>query len=340
MIRHMPDNANIILNVYDGQRQLLDKAVRWSAQAIDGRGLDGRKTLTFANLKGGSQLLNVPFFDNFGDNYTIVVDADGFQTAAWRPVTVSDAGAVTADILLLPNSGAFNFARATWDQLSQLRPNVAKMIRACCPDPATAAAMYSDACESNSAPMACFLNLVTAMADMQLPSGKNPLDYYWSVGWPSGDPATADWNQQFDNLMKQDRMFCYVDQAILPDVRAANALGAFSKELNPDMWGHSGATESYKQVQFDVANVQLTFHGRDTAILQDENHNLVQCVKIEPDIDYYKDLGAHGLQEVIPNAVTHGLTDPKMVYALRWMATKRETHLPEFNPLYTVQAVA
>jgi hypothetical protein len=46
--------------------------------------------------------------------------------------------------------------------------------------------------------------------------------------------------------------------------------------------------------------------------------------------------GAHGLQEVIPNAITHGLTDPKVVYTLRWMATEREPHLPEFNPLYTV----
>jgi hypothetical protein len=160
------------------------------------------------------------------------------------------------------------------------------------------------------------------------------------VGWPSGDPTTADWNQQFDSVMKQDRMFCYVDQAILADVRAANAQGAFSKEVNPEIWGHTGATESYKQVQFDVANVQLTFHGRDTAIFQDEHHNPVQCVKIEPDIDYYKDLGAHGLQEVIPNAITHGLTDPKVVYMLRWMATKREPNLPEFNPLYTVEAAA
>jgi hypothetical protein len=158
------------------------------------------------------------------------------------------------------------------------------------------------------------------------------------VDWPQGDPTTADWIQQFDNVMKQDRFFAYVDQAILPDVQAANKLGAFSKELNPDIWGHSGATESYKQVQFDVANVQLTFHGRDTAIFQDENHNLVQCVKIEPDIDYYKDLGAHGLVEVIPNAITHDLTDPKVVYSLRWMAAKREPHLPEFNPLYTVEA--
>src|ERR1017187_70051 len=242
----MPDNANIILNVYDGKRQLLDKAVRWSAQAIDGRSLNDRKTLLFPDLHGGSQLLNVPFFDNFGDDYTIIVTADGFQMNAWRPVTVSSLGPVNADILLLPNNGAPHFAGATWDQLSQLRPHVAKMIRACSPTPQAAAAMYTSGYENRAPSIACFLNLVTAMADMKLPSGKSPLDYYWNVGWPQGDPTTADWIQQFDNVMKQDRFFAYVDQAILPDVQAANKLGAFSKELNPDIWEHSGATESYK----------------------------------------------------------------------------------------------
>ena len=42
---------------------------------------------------------------------------------------------------------------------------------------------------------------------------------------------------------------------------------------------------------------------------------------------------------MIPNTITHGLTDPKVVYQLRrWIATKREPHLPEFNPLFTVEA--
>ena len=139
----MSDTANIILNVYDGKRQLLDKAVQWSAQAIDGRSLNERKTLTFPNLSGGSVLLNVPFFDNFGDNYTIIVKADGFEMGAWRPVTVSNRAPVTMDILLLPNNGALHFAGATWDKLSVLRPNVAKMIRAGSATPQAAAAMYA-----------------------------------------------------------------------------------------------------------------------------------------------------------------------------------------------------
>ena len=76
----------------------------------------------------------------------------------------------------------------------------------------------------------------------------------------------------------------------------------------------------------------------------DANNQPVKCVKIEPDIDYYEDVAAHALLEFIPNCINKevagpakGLTDPKVVYALRWMAARREG-LPDFNPLYTVEA--
>ncbi|MEO8367721.1 MAG: hypothetical protein ABI806_00790 [Candidatus Solibacter sp.] len=334
----MPTTANILLNVFDGRRQLLDQAIQWSATAIDGRGLQERKTLVFPPFHGGAQVLNVPFFDNFGDNYTILVNANGFESNAWRPVTVSDRSPVTADMMLLPKNGAPHFATATWEKLKLLRPNVARMIRASGATSDAAGAMYTAGFEGRPTPLACFLNLVTAMADIQLPSGKNPLDYYWNAGWPAGDPGSPDWTKKFDDVLKVDRFFGYVDQAILPDIRAAAQLGAFSKEANPEKVGHPGATESYKQTQFDVANVQLTFHGRDTALLRDENNNPVQCVKIEPDIDFFRDPLAHGLLEFIPNALTKGKTDAKTVFALRWMAGKREPHLPEFNPLYTIEA--
>jgi hypothetical protein len=57
----------------------------------------------------------------------------------------------------------------------------------------------------------------------------------------------------------------------------------------------------------------------------------VDCIKVEPDIDYFQDLGAHTLLEVIPNSITHGLTDPKRVYVLRWIAG-RHAGVPEFAP--------
>ena len=56
---------------------------------------------------------------------------------------------------------------------------------------------------------------------------------------------------------------------------------------------------------------------------------------VEPDIDYYRDLAAHTIFEVIPNKLTNTLTDPTEVYVLRWIAGQT-AGVPEFAPLYTI----
>jgi hypothetical protein len=93
---------------------------------------------------------------------------------------------------------------------------------------------------------------------------------------------------------------------------------------------HPGATCSFKQVQFGEANVQLTFHEDDRRTIDG-----VECIKVEPDIDYYKDLGAHAILEVMPNSLAGRLTDPKLVYILRWIAGRR-AGVAEFDPPYTL----
>ena len=134
--------------------------------------------------------------------------------------------------------------------------------------------------------------------------------------------------------MKQDRFYAYVDKAIVNDVIEAGTVGAFSQENNSGTW-HPGATLSHKQNQFDVTNVQLTFHQGNTKILRDPRTGKdIDCVVIEPDIDYYKDLLAHSLFEVLPNTFTKGLTDPRAVLLLRWIASKQAGL--DFNPLFTV----
>jgi hypothetical protein len=87
------------------------------------------------------------------------------------------------------------------------------------------------------------------------------------------------------------------------------------------------ASRSYKQLQFGEANVQITFHEN---IPGPEG-----LVKVETDIDYYKNAVAHAILEVIPNHFTKGKTNPVMAYALRWTAAK-EQNLPEFDPLFTI----
>ncbi len=334
----MPDTANIVLHAYDGARQLFPNDKRWSVQTRDGRSqADGQQTLYF-NVTGASAILTVPYFDNFGDLYTVIAEAGGYDNSAWYPVPVTDEAPVNLDLMFLPKDGVPHFANATWSKLQQSRSGVAQMIRRGCESPEASADKYSAVMENRPAALACFLNIVTALADIVLPSGKCALEYYWNIAWPAGDWKDPAWFRNLDTIFKQDRFFCYVDRAILPDVRAANGHG-FSREPDPQAWGHTDATESYKQTQFDMANVQLTFHGTDTTTFTDENQNQISCVKIEPDIDYYKDVAAHALLEVIPNWITKGLTDPRVVYAMRWMTAKREG-LHAFDPLYTVEAQA
>lgn len=157
----MPDTAQILINVYDGTRQPLSPQVEWIARISDARSLSDRKTDTYAGLKGASKLFAVHFFDNFFDDYTVVVSPAGFDDYGWSPVRVHPA------------------------------------------------------------------------------AGKGR---------------------------------------------------------------HPGASE-----------------------------------RREADIDCYKDLLSHGLLEVIPNALSHGLTEPAVAFALRWMAGMR-AGLPPFNPLYTVES--
>ena len=61
--------------------------------------------------------------------------------------------------------------------------------------------------------------------------------------------------------------------------------------------------------------------------------------KVEPGVDYFSDLTAHTLLEVVSNAITYGLIDPKQVYVLRWIAGKH-AGVPEFAPSYTITGYA
>ena len=105
----MSDTANIILNAYDGRRQLIPNTVQWSAQTFDGRSLSERQRLQFPSLRGASQVLTVPFFDNFGDLYTVIANIDGYGDSAWYPVHVSCNIPVTLDLMFLAKDARPHF---------------------------------------------------------------------------------------------------------------------------------------------------------------------------------------------------------------------------------------
>lgn len=51
---------------------------------------------------------------------------------------------------------------------------------------------------------------------------------------------------------------------------------------------------------------------------------------------YWPATSIYALLEVVANALTHSLTDPRQVYVLRWIAG-RHAGVPNFDPPYTLE---
>ena len=162
------------------------------------------------------------------------------------------------------------------------------------------------------------MNLITAMNEIGIGGGKTPLDYLKAIQW--------------DNTFAQDRFFGYIDPAMIPAVEATAKDGGFAEEKNPECvssWRHA---ELYKQTEYDYSNVESTFHqnAADRKVIDG-----LECILFEPDMDLYKDLLDHGVLEVLPNLLTHGLTDPVDILSLRWLDTN-DAYAPPFDPGYTL----
>lgn len=300
--------SKLRLCIFDGTRQPFASPAQFLVRIVDGN----QKQQVWKDYQQNDLAFDLPFFDNLGDNYSVLVSSDGYKQAGFVPVKLSNAYLTTLDIMLISSTPTFNFANALWPQAKAAYPFLAQGT-----DDATGAQRYTDLIENTPKSVACLLNLGEAMSQINLSQG-TPLNYIKQLRWDAPYAPT------------QDRFFAWCDVALINQVKAAAAKGQFAVEVDPGLL-HSGATSSWKQIQFGEANVQLTFHEHDKASIDG-----VDCVMIEPDIDYYRDPAAHILLEVVPNALTHTLTDPAEVYVLRWIAGQT-AGVPEFDPLYTIR---
>jgi hypothetical protein len=313
--------GTIRINIVDGARQPIPDNLQLLIRILDGR---KREVLSQWATGSAIPVQGLPFHNSPDDWYTVIVHASGYQDGAIYPVRLQQGRLVDAWLMLEPNHAGFQFAKIETIQadarLYQLLANGA---------PAGAdgvATRYHDTLEAQPMMMGALLTLGTAIRDIPLDDLSSPLDYYWEVMW--------------DDLMP-DRFFAWVDARLADRIGMLEKLHSFAAEDDPAHW-HPGipgkmkaATRSWKQTRFDVANVQLTFHEDDKKRTVKPNGSTVDCVIVEPDIDYYKDLLAHGLFEVLPNLATGGKTDPRTVYSLRWTSTMLEG-LTEFNPPLTL----
>jgi len=316
--------ATIMVNLFDGTRQPM--AIGSAPSNVLVRVIDGNQREVSADFHTAASIdFEVPFFDGPGDKYSVIASADGWLQAGFTPIPVSPSVVQMVDLMLLPKSGNFNFADASWQNLSQKHAAMAAIIAHGAGDDQAAQERYTNLMENQPASLACMLNLMTAMADIHLPK-KTPLDYLKEIIWTTMAGQVA--GETLD-APAQDRFYAWADKALVDQAITAARQKEFSQEINPNFF-HKGATLSYKQIQFGEANVQLTFHQKDTKVIDG-----VDCIALEPDIDYFRDLGAHALLEVLPNFITGGLTDPRAVYVLRWIAGRR-AGVPDFEPPYTI----
>ena len=298
--------SKLQVRIFDGSRRLFALPADFFITIIDGN----QTRRVWQDYQSNDILFDLPFFDNFGDNYSVIVSSKGCKQAGFVPVKLSNAHLTILDLMLVPNNPGFNFAEATFAEATEAYPFLGSPT-----DPA-AQKRYDDLLDQSQLSLACLLNLGEAMSQINLPQG-TPIDYIKQIRW--------------DKPPAQDRFFAWCDALLVDQVRRAAQAGLFAVEYGADIL-HPGATNSWKQVQFGEANVQLTFHEHpeDTAVIDG-----VKCVTLEPDMDYYRDPLAHVLLEVVPNALTHTLTNPAEVYVLRWIAG-RTARVPEFAPLYNI----
>lgn len=313
-----PNTGAIQVNIVDGTRQPF-AAGRDSLLRI----LDGRHQQALSTWVSGPSIRvrDLTFHNSPDDNYTVFVHSKGYNDGAIYPVPLRERATVEANIMLIPGNGEFHFRR--WADMQTGDPRILQLLTN---GAANAAQRYQDTYEAKGREMGALLTLGTAIRDIALDDGSSPLSYYWEVIW---------------DLLAPDRFWAWAEAGLAERIRKMADLNAFAEEKDAAFW-HKGvasigpATRSWKQTRFDVCNVQLTFHENDTAVRTDANGRQVRCVVVEPDIDYYKDLVAHGLIEVVPNALTGGKTDPRVVYQMRWMATLMEG-LRAFDPPCTIE---
>lgn len=315
----MSSTAEIQLNVVDGTRQPIASDINLLVTVQDGN--PDRKE---ANIKRtfNSPLLpfEVPFYNNYWDNYTVIVSASGFWQAGFKPVKIDKGILQKIDIMLIPSKSSFNFDEASWDNLRSHHPKVFNLLSSdSSGNPDGGAKNRYEQLKKDGLPLAGFLNLTTALEAAHLLQG-NPLQYFKSIAWE-------------DKGIAQDRFFGWADPELVKQVASAAAQGTFKKQTSIDLLEHPGSTQSYKQKEFGEANLQITFHEQNRKAVGDTN-----WVLVEIDMDYYQDLLAHIFLEVLPNKI-NGLTDPRWVYVLRWIAGNHAGK-PDFAPPYTIEQEA
>ncbi len=316
-----PNNSqtgSVVLNVFDGQRRLVAPGTKLLVRIIDGN----QKFIVDRYYDGPSiRFDGLPFYDNFGDNYTVIVWTDGYKQAGFTPVKISNKPEETPvlDLMLLPSKYTIDFKDASFDALKLANSPIYFLLLA--GDSETVAKARWEALMRNDPLTAlCILNIATALSDAKLGSGSPLLPFVRDIvlDLKSADKPT------------KSHFFGYADKHLVEELASEVKRGTWHADPGSFVF-HPGSTSSFRERRFGEANMQVTFYENDIVVVDG-----VTCVKVEIDIDYYRDPAAHAILEVLPHLITGGASDPITVYQLRWIAARRSGN--DFAPPYRILA--
>src|SRR5277367_3463292 len=98
--------SKLRLRIFDGTRQPFTAPAQFLVRIVDGN----QKQQVWQYYPQNDLTFDPQFFDNFGDNYRVLVSSDGYKQAGFVPVKLSNSYLTTLDIMLINNTPSFNFA--------------------------------------------------------------------------------------------------------------------------------------------------------------------------------------------------------------------------------------
>ena len=154
--------SKLRLRIFDGTRQPFALPAQFLVRIVDGN----QHQLVWQYYSTNDITFDLPFFDNFGDNYTVLVSANGYKQAGYQPVRLSNAYLTTLNIMLIPNTPNFNFAGGLWPAAKVTYPFLATGA-----NDAKGEQRYNDLLENKPPSLASIHNLCEAMNQMNLAQG-------------------------------------------------------------------------------------------------------------------------------------------------------------------------
>ncbi len=279
--------------------------------------------------QGDELAITVPDFDGTSATFTISAHAPGYTKAVSKHVRIEHGSNIVVSLMMVPRHASLDMEDAHWQNMAVEDPQLLSRLLCDNQGPRDCSATYETMLKLHPENLAALINISVALQQIQI-GGRSAFSYYQAIGLGG-------------NLFR-DRFFAYVDKALLLQLKADTDKKQQGKQAGDTPFArlhlswilHRHATSSFKELDLDRANVQITFNEKDRMII-----NGVECIRVDTDIDYYRRF-SHGFKEVIPNLIMHRRTSPLKVFKLRWIATKkaqsRGESIGDFSPTLGLKA--